>query len=123
MFRQITIVLGVLLAGWQAVAVEIGDNCSDEEDETYVRTITQAVHAAWAPPYKDRAISCTVLLRQNFRGEVLNVGIANCGDDPRVHKSVIEAGYNASPIPLPANKACFRRDIIIRIETRALEYQ
>jgi hypothetical protein len=123
MFRPLTMTLGMLLAGWPALAVEIGDTCSDAENENYIRAITQEVVAAWKPPYKDRTISCRVLIKQDFRGEVLNVGIASCGDDPRIHKSVIDAGYSASPIPLPANKACFSRDIIIRIESRAQDYQ
>jgi len=123
MFRPFTIILGALLAGWPALAVEVGaDTCTDAEKEIYIHSIAQDVIAAWKPPYKDRTISCRVLIKQNFRGEVLNVGIANCSDDPRIHKSAIDAGYDASPIPLPVNKACFSRDIIIRIESRALDY-
>ncbi len=122
MFRALTITLGVMLAGWPALAIEVGDNCSDSDRDTYLLSIAQDVTAAWKPPYQDQTITCTVLIRQNFRGEVLNVGIANCGDNPRIHKSVVDAGYFASPIPLPTNKTCFRRDVIIRIEFRAQDF-
>ena len=122
MFRPFTIILGVLLAGWPALAVEVGDNCSDNDRDTYILSIAQDVTAAWKPPYQDETITCTVLIRQNFRGEVINVGIANCGDDPRIHKSVVDAAYFASPIPLPTNKTCFRRDVIIRVASRAQDY-
>ena len=122
MFRAFTAILGVLLAGWPALAIDTGDTCSDAETDIYIRSITQDVIAAWKLPYKDRSISCRVLNKQDIRGEVLNVGIANCGDDPRIHKSVIDAGYRASPTPLPTNRACFSRDIIIEIEFRAQDF-
>ncbi len=93
--------------------------CTDIEREAYLHEISQAVTAAWKVPIRHRSISCRVLLKQNFRGEVLDVGIARCGKDPVVRKSVVDAAYRASPVPLPANDACFDRDIIIDIHARA----
>ena len=54
-----------------------------------------------------------------MRGEVMDVGIANCSEDPQIHKSVIDAAYEASPMPRPPSKACFKRDVIVEIESRA----
>ena len=94
------------------------DDCSERDREAYLHDVVQAVSAAWKVPYTNRTLSCSLLIKQNFRGEVLNVGIARCGDDPNVHKSVIDAGYEASPLPLPGKKACFSRDIIISLSSR-----
>ena len=66
-------------------------------------------------------VVCTVLIKQDFRGEVEQVGIANCGDDPIVHRSIVNAGYRASPMPLPENPACFRRDIIVQLESASID--
>ena len=97
--------------------------CGDLEREAYLHDVSQAVAAHWKVPYLNRTITCRVLIRQNFRGEVLDVGIAKCGEDPTVHKSVIDAGYQASPVPLPKNKACFSRDIIIDVISRTQDAQ
>lgn len=103
-------------AGAQFTAAE----CSAEERALYRESVHDAVIAAWKMPYDHRYIACTVLLSLNWRGEVLNVGIANCGDDPRVHRSIVDAGYGASPLRKPANRSCFERNVIVKIEFRPL---
>ena len=94
--------------------------CSAADLDAYLRAIRAEIYEVWQPPYKHQSIGCTVLIKQNFRGEVLYVAIAKCTDDRLIHKSVIDAGYDASPIPLPANKACFENDLIVRIEYKSL---
>ena len=96
--------------------------CDAEELALYEESVHDAVIANWKVPYEDTHITCTVLLSLNWRGEVVNVGIANCGDDARVHRSVVDAGYSASPLPMPEDRACLERNIIVKIEFRPLGF-
>ena len=57
-----------------------------------------------------------MLLRQDFRSEVADVEILTCNDDELIRKSAEDAGYNASPLPVPKNRACFSKQITIRLE-------
>ena len=93
--------------------------CTKLERQQYFDAIEARIHQNWRVPYTYRTLSCKVLVKQDFRGEVRDVGIALCGDDPVVHRSVINAAYNASPMPLPANKTCFSETVIVTIESRA----
>ena len=115
-------VLGLLLLTSAAGAQWFSGKCDAEERELYEESVHDAVIANWKVPYEDSHITCTVLLSLNWRGEVINVGIANCGDDARVHRSVVDAGYSASPLPMPDDKACFERNIIVNIEFRPLGF-
>jgi hypothetical protein len=95
-------------------------SCSDDELAEWRDAVQATLVANWRVPYEDRYLACTVMLSLNWRGEVLNVGIANCGEDPEVHRSVVNAGYQASPIRMPENRACLQRNVIIRLESRPL---
>ncbi len=90
--------------------------CSQEEWDAYYLELRNHVKSHWQRPYINKAISCTMLLRQDFRSEVENVEIVICDDDELVRKSAENAGYTASPLPRPKNKACFSRQITIRLE-------
>ena len=78
--------------------------CTAPEWQHYLNTVRSRFYEFWQPPTYASNITCTVLVKQNFRGEVLYVGIARCTDDKEVHKSVTDAAYEMSPVPLPANK-------------------
>ncbi len=90
--------------------------CSQDAWDEYFATIRNHVKSYWNPPLDAQAISCTVLLRQDFRSEVEHVEILSCGDDEKVHTSVEYAGYAASPLPIPKNKACFSQQMTIRLK-------
>ena len=92
--------------------------CGDVERDAYFDAIETRIYENWRIPVTNQSISCKVLVKQDFRGEVRDVGIALCGDNPDVHRSVINAVYRASPMPLPANKSCFARSVIVMIESR-----
>jgi hypothetical protein len=110
--------IALMLPAW-ACATGDDHTCTDAEHELYLQAILLKLKSAWRLPETAGPIACTVLIKQNWRGEVENVGIADCGDDPRVHKSVVDAGYDASPMPMPENKACFSNDVIVRLESRS----
>jgi hypothetical protein len=99
-----------------AIPVSVAaEDCSDAERSAYLDAVRAEVYDSWRVPYESKAISCTLLIKQNFRGEVEYVGIGKCGDDRNVLLSVVNAGYRASPMPLPGNRACFTRDLIITL--------
>ena len=121
MKRALCIVVVSLLAS-PASAQWFLSKCSAEEKIQYQESVHDAVIASWKLPYDDRYITCTVLLSLNWRGEVLNVGIAKCGTDARIHRSVVDAGYGASPLPMPEDRACRERSVIVVLEFRPLSF-
>ena len=121
--RRLLPFLALLLLASPACAQWLFGECGAEERALYEESVRDALIAAWKVPYDDRQIMCTVLLSIDWRGEVLNVGIAKCGVDARVHRSVVDAGYSASPLPMPADRACLERSIIVTIEYRPLGFE
>lgn len=89
--------------------------CSKYERETYLQVLRQHVVTNWQAPSRTRDRACTVLIAQNFRGEVLNAGVEDCGDDPELIKSIEDAVYSSSPLPMPENNACFERNVRLRL--------
>lgn len=87
--------------------------CSSLERDAYLGQVRQSVTARWSVPEWARAVGCTVIITQNFRGEVLDARVEDCPEDPRIRKSVKDAAYEASPLPTPANRAC--RDRVLRL--------
>ncbi|MDH3431723.1 MAG: cell envelope integrity protein TolA [Gammaproteobacteria bacterium] len=117
--RSGMVLIALLVCSSTTIARDELPICSASDRDRYFSEIREILYENWVVPYENRSIACTVLIKQNFRGEVSYVGIANCSDDPKIHKSVIDAAYLASPIPLPKNPACFRRDVIVRIASRS----
>jgi hypothetical protein len=111
----LTVALTVLVVSAPARAET---DCTNEERAAYFDAIEQQIHEYWRIPYDNRPISCKVLVKLDFRGEVRDVGIARCGEDPAVHRSIMNAAYRASPMPMPAKKSCFARSVIVTIESR-----
>ncbi|MDX1481275.1 MAG: hypothetical protein R3315_06355 [Woeseiaceae bacterium] len=113
------LVLSVLPA---AAADEPADEpaaCSAAEQADYRYRLRQAIVVTWTPPRRASDIRCTVVIVQNFRGEVLDAGAVDCGTDLPVEKSVEDAAYQASPLPLPANRACLEPEIRLWLVKRA----
>ncbi len=121
MKRYLPILL-VLLLSLQAVSEEDVPVCSSIERDDYYDSIESRIYENWRIPYKARNIDCTILIKQDWRGEVRDVGIAHCSDDIFIHRSVVNATYRASPMPLPDNKACFTDTVIVRIQSRTLSH-
>lgn len=116
--RLVSMTAILVLLSSPVYAEEVAEECSPADRQNYLESARSKFYEHWQPPVYVTNISCTVLIKQNFRGEVLYVGIAKCTDDPLVHKSVINAAYEASPMPPPAVRSCFSRDIIFSIESR-----
>ena len=122
MLRTTLAAVAVAATFWaEAIAQDDSRECSSNDRDAYISAVRSRFYEQWDPPQYATAIRCTVLIKQNFRGEVLYVGTANCSEDPKVQKSIVDAAYLASPIPLPSNKGCFRRDVILEIESRVPE--
>jgi hypothetical protein len=109
--------LGLLLLSHSVVADTLAV-CTKAEREAYFDSIERKIHESWRVPYDNRGISCKVLIKQDWRGEVRDVGIALCGEDLVVQRSIINAAYRASPMPMPGNKTCFTESVIVTIEIR-----
>ena len=96
--------------------------CSAAERKAYAEQLAQAVHGAWQPPDFGEGYRCVAIVALNFRGEVLNVGVEECSrDDLSIHKSVEDAAYDASPLPLPGNRSCLDRTMRLRLVHRVTD--
>ena len=89
--------------------------CSAAEHDAYMSRISEAVSENWRMPRENSHYSCTVVIVQNFRGEILNVGLEQCGEDLAVRKSIEDAAYDSSPLALPDNPNCFSRTLRTRV--------
>ena len=84
--------------------------------------LTQSVQAAWQAPDFGAGYSCVAIVALNFRGEVLDVGVDECTRDELViRKSVEDAAYDASPLPLPGNRSCLDRKVRLRLDHRVAD--
>jgi len=117
MSRTTLALLGLSLLS-PAIVAESVSVCTKAEREEYFDSIERKIHESWRVPYDNRSISCKVLIKQDWRGEVRDVGIAMCGEDPALQRSIINAAYRASPMPMPGNKTCFAESVIVTIEIR-----
>ena len=89
--------------------------CSQSEWGAYFDMIQGHVRGFWKPPFTYRAMTCTILVRQDFRSEVEHVEILTCDAEARVRKSAEDAGYAASPLPKPGNSSCFSKQMTVRL--------
>ena len=90
-------------------------NCPAVDMEAYITVIKQSVLANWKPNRGEDMNKCVVVLAQTFRGEVLNVVFEECAHEAPVRKSIEDAVYLSSPLPLPVNTDCFERTLKISL--------
>lgn len=95
--------------------------CSAAELSKYKLQISQSFFANWQAERGAESLHCTVVIDQNFRGEVLNVELEDCGEAVALHKAVENAVYLLSPLPRPKNRSCFVRTIRVHLLRRAEE--
>jgi dTDP-D-glucose 4,6-dehydratase len=97
------------------LAAAYGDDdaasCSADDRDVYLQSVSQRISAYWHVPEHFHSVRCVVVVAQNFRGEVLNVGIEECRDNAELEKTLEDAVYEASPLPMPANRDCFERKL------------
>ena len=100
-----------LIAAMEAEEALLAARSSGEMAE-YVTLIQQAVQRKWNKPGSAQpGLECEVLVQQLPSGEVMDVRVARCNGDEAVRRSVEVAVQRASPLPLPANRALFERNL------------
>ncbi|MEE4185250.1 MAG: cell envelope integrity protein TolA [Gammaproteobacteria bacterium] len=78
----------------------------------YVSLIQQQVQQRWVQPASAVVgIECTVSVRQLPSGEVVEARVTRCNGDETVRRSVENAVYAASPLPLPRDRLLFDRNL------------
>ena len=101
-----------------ALAQDAGQyrECSAYEREAYLQSLRSKLVSNWRVPTQFRSVTCTVIIAQNFRGEVLDAGVEDCSSqDARLVKSIEDATCRSSPLPMPENRACFERKVSVRL--------
>lgn len=77
----------------------------------YVAQISDKVRRNWLRPAGSQGTLCTVLIRQLPDGEVMDVRTSSCDGDAAFERSVENAVRRSSPLPLPAERELFAREI------------
>jgi len=88
--------------------------CTSDQRAEYLQILQERISTNWRLPSHYRSINCTVLISQSFRGEVLNAAVQDC-TDPELVRTIEDATYLSSPLPLPRNDSCFERRIEVRV--------
>ncbi|MFU8836893.1 MAG: cell envelope integrity protein TolA [Thiohalomonadaceae bacterium] len=83
----------------------------DRLQNEYVLQISDKVRRNWLRPDGSRGTLCTVLITQLPDGEVVRVQATRCDGDAAFQRSVENAVLRSSPLPLPADRALFSREI------------
>jgi len=109
---RLTVILGLLAAPGFVVAQDSA--CTQAQRDEYLGKLQRRISENWRLPSNYRNVDCTVLVVQSFRGEVLNAAVQDC-TDPELNRTIEDATYLSSPLPLPANDSCFERRIEIRV--------
>ena len=104
--------LGLLVAALPSAVAE--EPCTKQQRDEYVDRLQRRITENWRLPSHYREIDCTVVVAQSFRGEVLNAAVEDCTDS-ELRKTIEDAAYLSSPLPLPGNGSCFQREISLRI--------
>ncbi len=74
----------------------------------YVSLIQQKVKLYWLPPLDARkGMKCLVRVNLVPGGDVIQASVVQSSGDPVFDRSVVNAVYRASPLPLPADNALF----------------
>lgn len=116
--RHLSLFAILFLSMTPVVAQDAGQyrECSAYERGAYLQSLHSKLISNWRVPVGTRSVTCTVLIAQNFRGEVLDAGVEDCSSqDAKLIKSIEDATYRSSPLPMPENKACFERKIRVRL--------
>ena len=74
----------------------------------YEALIKQKVERSWArPPSAQKGMECIVRVRLVLSGEVIQAQVLRSSGNAAFDRSVENAVYKASPLPLPEDKALF----------------
>jgi colicin import membrane protein len=83
------------------------------ELSAWVAAIRSQVENAWIrPPGVRRDLSCTVAVTLAPGGGVVTAHLGRCNGSAGVRQSVLTAVFRASPLPMPADPAIFRRHLV-----------
>ena len=113
--RLVAIIAVIFSPSFLSAAGAPVEPCSQDAWDEYFAEVQNHVIGNWRPPFSYRAISCVILIRQDFRSEVEHVEILTCDEDEKVFKSAENAAYLSSPLPRPKNRACFSKQMTVRL--------
>jgi colicin import membrane protein len=78
----------------------------------YLALIQQQVTRNWVRPASARNdLQCEVVVKQLPGGDVTSANVVSCNGDEVVRRSVENAVMKSSPLPMPANRALFERNL------------
>ena len=90
---------------------------SGPEMARYAAMIQNAVQRNWIrPATAPDDLRCSVRVSQLPNGEVTSVRVLSCNGNDAVVRSVEQAVYRASPLPLPENPLLFSRDMRLNFQ-------
>ena len=119
-----------LSAAVMNLIVEAGDHSAPEADGDqhdhsmlfgrYMGQISARVERAWMRPRSvptDGFFSCRVQITQDRSGNVQEVTLQKCTDDPQWRVSLVRAIGSASPLPAPPDPAAFSHILTMEFDS------
>lgn len=88
----------------------------------YMGQVKARIERAWDYPVATAAgkFKCKVQIKQSVRGEVQEVTLQRCGDDPAWQLSLVHAIQSASPLSAPPSDAVFTNVITLSFEAESM---
>nr|MBS0020468.1 TonB C-terminal domain-containing protein [Gammaproteobacteria bacterium] len=87
----------------------------DRANTEYHRAILAKVQENWIPPAETPSnITCNLRVQQFPDGEVISAAVVDSCGSPAIDGSIIDAVYQASPLPKPGDVSIFQQELIFR---------
>ena len=87
----------------------------------YMGQIKARIERAWEhPALTAESFECRVQIKQNQRGEVQEVTLQRCEEDPAWQVSLVQAIQRASPLSAPPNESVFTEIITLSFDVRKI---
>lgn len=89
----------------------------------YMGQIKARIQRAWEYPAESPQTSfqCQVQIKQNKKGEVMEVTLQRCGEDPDWQLSLAQAIQRASPLSAPPDESVFTEVVTLSMEAQRIE--
>ncbi len=111
----VTIFLLIANAQVNVFGAETSEKQKSDELYKWVVFVHNRVNSAWIkPPSMPKTYDCNVKVKLNTSGAVESAEIVKSCENELLDKSILDAIWNVSPLPVPSDPAVLEKGIIFR---------